>query len=176
MSIKSKIRTIENFPKPGIMFRDVSTLFSDPEGIKLIIDSFREQYGTREDIDFVVGIESRGFIVGSLIASAVNKGFIMIRKPGKLPGEVISQNYDLEYGKDSLELHKDAFPSGSGILIVDDLIATGGTAIAAISLVEKLEGTVSELAFIVDLPDLGGSEKITNNGYKVFHLTQFGGA
>ena len=176
MNIKSKIRTIKDFPKPGVMFRDVSTLFSDPDGIKMILDSFKEQYNTREDIDLIVGIESRGFIVGSLIASALNKGFVMIRKPGKLPGEILSQSYDLEYGKDSLEIHKDAFPVGSRILIVDDLIATGGTAIAAISLVEQLEGIVSELAFIVDLPDLGGSTQITNDGYKIFYLTQFEGA
>ena len=110
MNIKSKIRTIKDFPKPGVMFRDVSTLFSDPDGIKMILDSFKEQYNTREDIDLIVGIESRGFIVGSLIASALNKGFVMIRKPGKLPGEILSQSYDLEYGKDSLEIHKDAFP------------------------------------------------------------------
>jgi len=176
MNIKSKIRTIKDFPKPGVMFRDVSTLFSDPDGIKMILDSFKEQYNTREDIDLIVGIESRGFIVGSLIASALNKGFVMIRKPGKLPGEILSQSYDLEYGKDSLEIHKDAFPVGSRILIVDDLIATGGTAIAAISLVEQLGGIVSELAFIIDLPDLGGSKKITIDGYKILYLTQFEGA
>ena len=176
MRIRSKIRTIKDFPKPGVMFRDVSTLFSDPDGIKMILDSFKEQYSTREDIDLIVGIESRGFIVGSLIASAVNKGFIMIRKAGKLPGEILSQSYDLEYGKDSLEIHKDAFPVGSRILIVDDLIATGGTAIAAISLVEQLGGIVSELAFIIDLPDLGGSKKITIDGYKILYLTQFEGA
>ena len=176
MSIKSKIRAIKDFPKPGVMFRDFSTLFADPEGIKMILDSFKQKYSTREDIDLIVGIESRGFIVGSLIASVLNKGFVMIRKPGKLPGEVLSQSYDLEYGKASVEIHKDAFPSGSRILIVDDLIATGGTAIAAISLVEQLGGIVSELAFIIDLPDLGGSKKITIDGYKILYLTQFEGA
>jgi len=175
MSIKSKIRTIKDFPKPGIMFRDVSTLFSDAEGIKMIVNSFKETYDGRKDIDFIVGIESRGFIVGSLIASALDKGFIMIRKPGKLPSETLSISYDLEYGQDSVEIHKDAFPIGSRILIVDDLIASGGTALAAISLVEQLKGVVSELAFIVDLPDLGGSKKITNKGYKIFYLTQFEG-
>lgn len=175
MTIKSKIRSIKDFPKRGINFRDISTLFSDPEGIKILISSFYEEYKNRDDIDLIVGIESRGFIVGSLIAGALNKGFVMIRKPGKLPGKVLSKSYDLEYGKDSIEIHKDAFPIGSRVLIVDDLIATGGTAMAAISLVEKLEGVVSELAFIVDLPDLGGSKKITEDGYKMFHLVQFEG-
>ena len=175
MSIKSKIRTIKDFPKPGIMFRDVSTLFSDPEGISMIIESFRERVSGDTSIDFIAGIESRGFIVGSMIASVLNKGFIMIRKPGKLPGKVISQTYDLEYGQDSIEIHQDAFPEDSRILIVDDLIATGGTAMAAISLVEEMKGVVKELAFIVDLPDLGGTTKIIEKGYEVSHLVQFDG-
>ena len=175
MSIKSKIRTIKDFPKPGIMFRDISTLFSDAEGIKFIVNSFEEKYDSRDDIDYIVGIESRGFIVGSLIASVLNKGFIMIRKPGKLPGQTLSINYALEYGQDSIEIHKDAFPAVSRILIVDDLIESGGTALAATSLVEELKGVVSELSFIIDLPDLGGSKKITSKGYKIFCLTQFEG-
>ena len=175
MSIKSKIRTIKDFPKTGIMFRDVSTLFADPEGIRMLVDSFTREYESREDIDLIVGIESRGFIVGSLIANALNKGFVMIRKPGKLPGKVISQSYALEYGEDSVEIHQDAFPKGTRVLIMDDLIATGGTVAAAISLVEQLGGIVSELAFIVDLPDLGGSRKLMDEGYKVFSLTEFEG-
>jgi adenine phosphoribosyltransferase len=175
MGIKTKIRTIQDFPKPGVMFRDVSTLFSDSDGIRMIVDSFIKLYEHDNSIDYIAGIESRGFIVGSLVANALNKGFIMIRKPGKLPGKIISKSYDLEYGKDSIEIHEDAFPSGSRILIVDDIIATGGTALAAISLVEEMKGIVSKLAFIVDLPDLGGSKKIIENGYKLNCLVEFDG-
>ena len=116
MSIKSKIRTIKDFPKTGIMFRDVSTLFADPEGIRMLVDSFRREYELRKDIDLIVGIESRGFIVGSLIANALNKGFVMIRKPGKLPGNVLSESYKLEYGEDSVEIHEDAFLMARGFL------------------------------------------------------------
>jgi len=175
MSIKSKIRTIKDFPKTGIMFRDVSTLFADPEGIRMLVDSFKREYESREDIDLIVGIESRGFIVGSLIANALNKGFVMIRKPGKLPGNVLSESYKLEYGEDSVEIHEDAFSNGTRILVVDDLIATGGTMTAAISLVEKAGGIVSELAFIIDLPDLGGSKRIIDAGYNIFSLIEFEG-
>ena len=175
MSIKSKIRTIKDFPTPGVMFRDVSTLFADPEGIRILVDAFKKEYESREDIDLIVGIESRGFIVGSLIANALNKGFVMIRKPGKLPGHVLSESYKLEYGEDSVEIHEDAFSNGTRVLVVDDLIATGGTMTAAISLVEKAGGIVSELAFIIDLPDLGGSKRIIDDGYNIFSLIEFEG-
>jgi adenine phosphoribosyltransferase len=175
MTIRSKIKTIPNFPKEGIMFRDISTLISDPEGLQTVVKSFQDRYQNRDDIDLIVGVEARGFILGSLLAYALNKGFVMIRKPGKLPGHTISQEYQLEYGFDNLEIHSDAFTPDTKILLVDDLIATGGTIMAAVALIEKLGGMIIETAFIVDLPDIGGSKKLTDNGYKVFALTEFKG-
>ncbi len=175
MSIKSKIRTIPDYPIKGIRFRDISTLISDPEGLQLAIDQFVDRYKKIDDFDLIVGIESRGFIVGSALSYALKKGFVMVRKPGKLPGEVIAQEYKLEYGTDSLEIHVDAFNKGSKILLVDDLLATGGTVMAAIELIQKLGGTIFEIAFIIDLPDLGGREKLINKGYKIFNLTEFEG-
>ena len=175
MTIKSRIRTIPNFPKEGIMFRDISTLISDPEGLQMVVKNFQKRYQNRDDIDLIVGIEARGFIIGSLLAYALNKGFVMIRKPGKLPGHTITQEYQLEYGIDAMEIHSDAFAPDTKILLVDDLIATGGTIMAAVALVEKLGGIILETAFIVDLPDIGGSKKLKENGYKIFALTEFEG-
>ena len=175
MTINSKIRTIPNFPTKGIKFRDISTLISDSEGFNEVIETFRKKYENEKDFDFIVGIEARGFIVGSALAYALNKGFIMVRKPGKLPGKVSSVEYKLEYGTDRLEIHEDAFSSGSRVLLVDDLLATGGTVMASIKLIEDIGGVVTEIAFIVDLPDLGGSKKLKDKGYKVFSLTEFSG-
>ena len=175
MSIKSKIRTILDYPVKGIQFRDISTLISDPEGLQLVIKGLKERYETKNEFDIIVGIEARGFIVGSALAYSLKKGFAMIRKPGKLPGEVLSQEYQLEYGSDKMEIQSDAFMPGTKVLVVDDLIATGGTVISAIALVEKLGGIVTETAFIVDLPDLGGSQKLKQNGYNIFSLTEFEG-
>ena len=140
-----------------------------------IRDRFVDRYKKIDDFDLIVGIESRGFIVGSALSYALKKGFVMVRKPGKLPGEVITQEYKLEYGTASLEIHIDAFNEGSKILLVDDLLATGGTVMAAIELIQKLGGTIFEIAFIIDLPDLGGREKLINKGYKIFNLTEFEG-
>ena len=167
MPIKSKIRTVPDYPVKGIQFRDISTLISDPEGLQLVVKDLKERYETKNEFDIIVGIEARGFIVGSALAYSLKKGFIMIRKPGKLPGEVISQEYELEYGSDKMEIQSDAFLPGTRVLVVDDLIATGGTVISAIALVEKLGGIVTETAFIVDLPDLGGSQKLKQNGYNI---------
>ena len=175
MTIKSRIRTIPNFPKEGIMFRDISTLLSDPEGLQMVVKNFQKRYQNRDDIDLIVGIEARGFIIGSLLAYALNKGFVMIRKPGKLPGHTITQEYQLEYGIDAMEIHSDAFAPETKILLVDDLIATGGTIMAAVALVEKLGGIILETAFIVDLPDIGGSKQLKENGYNIFALTEFEG-
>ena len=175
MTIKSRIRTIPNFPKEGIMFRDISTLLSDSEGLQMVVKNFQKRYQNRDDIDLIVGIEARGFIIGSLLAYALNKGFVMIRKPGKLPGHTITQEYQLEYGIDKLEIHSDAFAPETKILLVDDLIATGGTIMAAVALIEKLGGIILETAFIIDLPDIGGSKKLKENGYKIFALTEFEG-
>ena len=175
MSIKSKIRTVLDYPVKGIEFRDISTLISDPEGLQLVIKSLQERYKRKNEFDIVIGIEARGFIVGSALAYSLKKGFVMIRKPGKLPGKVISQEYQLEYGSDKMEIHADAFIPGTKVLIVDDLIATGGTVMSAIALVEKLGGVVTEAAFIVDLPDIGGSKKLQDKGYNMFSLTEFEG-
>ncbi|GAB4389172.1 MAG: adenine phosphoribosyltransferase [Thermodesulfovibrionales bacterium] len=176
MPIKSKIRTIEDYPKKGIMFRDITTLIKDPVGFRLVIDNFTQRYITGETpFDMIVGIESRGFIIGGALSYTLGKGFVPIRKKGKLPGEKVSQEYSLEYGTDSVEIHKDALAQGARVLLVDDLLATGGTALAAAALIEKLGGVVAEMAFIVDLPDVGGRKRLEAKGYKVFALTEFEG-
>jgi adenine phosphoribosyltransferase len=172
--LKRKIRTVPHWPKQGIMFRDITTLVKDAEGFRKTIDSFVQRYLSRK-IDKVAAIESRGFIVGSALAHQLGKGLVLLRKPNKLPAEKISVEYALEYGTDKMEIHKDAVLPGENVLVVDDLIATGGTALAACQLVEKLGGNVVECAFIVDLPDLGGKKKLEDAGYKVFNLLEFEG-
>jgi adenine phosphoribosyltransferase len=171
-SIKSKIRTIPHFPKHGIMFRDITTLLKDANGLNEVIKALTERYKGM-DIDYVAGIESRGFILGGALAHQLGVGFIPIRKKGKLPAETVSYTYDLEYGTDTIEIHKDAIKQGDKVLLVDDLIATGGTAAAACKLIEKLGGKIVEAAFIVDLPDLKGKEKLKD--YPVFCLVEFEG-
>ena len=176
MPIKSRIRTIENHPKKGIMFRDITTLIKDPVGFRLVIDNLTQRY-IKGDINFdlIAGIEARGFIIGGALSYTLGKGFIPIRKLGKLPAEVVRHEYELEYGTDTVEVHKDAIIKGSRILLVDDLLATGGTALATAALIEKLGGTVTEMAFIVNLPDVGGYKKLRDKGYNVFFLTEFEG-
>jgi adenine phosphoribosyltransferase len=176
MTIKSKIRTIPDYPKKGIMFRDITTLIKDPVGFRLVIDNFTQRY-IKGDVDFdvIVGIESRGFIIGGALSYTLGKGFVPVRKKGKLPAEKISHEYELEYGTDIIEMHKDAITKGKKVLLVDDLLATGGTALAAAALVEKLGGVVSEMAFIVNLPDVGGEKKLKEKRYKIFSLTEFEG-
>ena len=172
--IKSKIRTIPHWPKQGVMFRDITTLLKDKEGFNHMIDLFVQRYKDKK-IDVVAGIESRGFITGAVLAHRLGVGFVLIRKPGKLPAETVSEEYQLEYGKDKIEIHKDAIEKGNKVLLVDDLIATGGTALAACNLIKKLGGEVVEASFIVDLPDLGGKRKLESAGYKVFNLVEFEG-
>jgi adenine phosphoribosyltransferase len=173
-AIKSKIRTIPHFPKQGIMFRDITTLLKDAQGFRKTVDEFVQRY-TGADIDVIVGLEARGFILGGAIAHQLGKGFVPIRKAGKLPGKKVSHEYTLEYGKDKIEVHEDAIKKGDRVLIVDDLLATGGTALAAAALVEKLGGVVTEMAFIVDLPEVGGRKKVEAAGYKAFSLVEFEG-
>ena len=176
MPIKSKIRTIPDYPKKGIMFRDITTLIKDPLGFRLIIDSFTQRYiEMANQFDVIVGIESRGFIIGGALSYTLGLGFVPIRKKGKLPAEKISHEYALEYGTDTIEIHKDAIGKGTRVLLVDDLLATGGTALASAELIEKLGGTVAEMAFIVSLPDVGGHKRLTQKGHKVFALTEFEG-
>lgn len=176
MPIKSRIRTVPDYPKKGIMFRDITTLIKDPVGFRLVIDNLTQRYiKGNVKFDVIVGIESRGFIIGGALAYTLGKGFVPIRKKGKLPAEKISHEYELEYGTDIIEIHKDAIKKGTKVLLIDDLLATGGTALASAALIEKLGGAVSEMAFIVDLPDVGGRKKLEAKGYKVFALTEFEG-
>ena len=176
MPIKSKIRTIPGHPKKGIMFRDITTLIKDPVGFRLVIDNLTQRY-IKGDINFdiIVGIEARGFIIGGALSYTLGKGFVPVRKMGKLPAEVVRHEYQLEYGTDTVEIHKDAIAKGVKVLLVDDLLATGGTALAAATLIEKLGGVVAEMAFIVNLPDVGGEKKLKEKGYKVYCLTGFEG-
>jgi len=176
MPIKSKIRTIPDYPKKGIMFRDITTLIKDPVGFRLVIDNLTQRYIKNEiDFDVIVGIEARGFIIGGALSYTLGKGFVPIRKIGKLPAEVVSHEYELEYGTDTVEIHKDAVANGDKVLVIDDLLATGGTALATAALIEKLGGKVAEMSFIVNLPDVGGEKKLKEKGYDVFFLTEFAG-
>ncbi|MBP9682241.1 MAG: adenine phosphoribosyltransferase [Bacteriovorax sp.] len=172
--IAKLIRTIPHYPKEGIMFRDITTLLKDPEGFKTTINLLAQKY-QNAPIDYIAGIEARGFILGAALAFSLGKGFIPVRKKGKLPGKTISQSYDLEYGSDTIEIHEDAIHQGASILLIDDLIATGGTAIGAITLIEKVGGKIFETAFVVDLPELGGAKKIADLGHRVFALCSFEG-
>ncbi len=172
MSIKDKIRTVPNWPIDGVMFRDITTLLQEPEIFRETCDLFYDRYKDIK-IDKIVGIDARGFIFGSVLAYKLNVGFVPVRKKGKLPYKSISASYSLEYGEDVVEMHEDAIEKGEKVLIVDDLIATGGTISAAVELVEKLGGDILECAFVVELPDLKGREKI--NRHKVFALTEFEG-
>ena len=174
MPIKSRIRTIPDFPKPGIMFRDITSLLQDAEGFKLTIDSLKERYQDK-DIDVIVGIEARGFILGAALAYVLGKGFVPIRKKGKLPGKTLSQDYSLEYGTDTIEIHEDALQKGSKVLILDDLLATGGTVFGAISLVKQAGAVIQECAFVVDLPEIGGSKRLEEEGIPYFKLVDFEG-
>ncbi len=176
MPIKSKIRTIPDHPKKGIMFRDITTLIKDPVGFRLVIDGLTQRY-IKGDVDFdvIVGIESRGFIIGGALSYTLCKGFVPVRKKGKLPAETVSHEYELEYGTDVIEMHRDAITKGEKVLLIDDLLATGGTALAAATLIEKLGGIVSEMAFIVNLPEVGGEKRLEEKGYKIFSLTEFEG-
>ena len=158
-ALKERIRHVPDFPKPGILFYDVTTLLRDADGFRMAIDSLVAPYRDRR-VDVVVGIESRGFILGAAVAEKLGAGFIPIRKPGKLPAKAIKETYDLEYGTDALEIHEDAVAKGQRILIVDDVLATGGTAAAAVQLVRKLGGELHGLAFLIELLFLNGREKI----------------
>lgn len=174
MPIRSKIRTVPHYPKQGIMFKDITTLLKDPVGFKLTVNELAHRYAGIK-IDKVAGIESRGFILGAPLAYLLDVGFVPIRKKGKLPAETIGHDYELEYGTDRIEIHVDAISPGENVLLVDDLIATGGTAEAAVKLIRSVGGELVECCFVIDLPDLGGSEKLKGHGYKVFSLCEFEG-
>jgi len=173
-TVKDYIRTIVDFPHEGIMFRDVTTLFADPRGFRMAVDQMLHPYAGQR-IDKVVGLEARGFILGGAIAHQLGTGFVPIRKKGKLPGATISQAYSLEYGEAVMEIHDDAIAAGERILLVDDLLATGGTAEAGISLIERLGGEIVSCSFIIDLPALGGRQKLEAMGMDVQILCEFDG-
>ncbi len=173
-SVKDYIRTIVDFPHEGILFRDVTTLFADPRGFRMAIDQMLHPY-TGQRIDKVVGLEARGFILGGAIAHQLSCGFVPIRKKGKLPGTTISEEYTLEYGEAIVEIHDDAIAAGETVLIVDDLLATGGTAEAGIKLLERLGAEIVGCAVIIDLPDLGGRRKLEQMGMDVHALCAFEG-
>ena len=173
-TVKDYIRTIVDFPHEGIMFRDVTTLFADPRGFRMTVDQMLHPYAGQR-IDKVVGLEARGFILGGAIAHQLGTGFVPIRKKGKLPGATISQAYTLEYGEAVMEIHDDAIAAGERILLVDDLLATGGTAEAGISLIERLGGEIVSCSFIIDLPALGGRQKLEAMGMDVQILCEFDG-
>jgi 5'-methylthioadenosine phosphorylase len=170
--LKDKIRTIPDFPKKGIMFRDITTLFQDRDSLRKVADMFYEKYKDSK-IDVIAGIESRGFILAGILAERLNTGLVLIRKPGKLPYETIKQEYSLEYGTDTVEMHKDSIKLGQKVLLVDDLIATGGTMCASINLVKKLGGQIVDCAFIIELEELGGIEKIKAEGVSSFSIVKF---
>jgi adenine phosphoribosyltransferase len=170
MDLKKHIRHVPDFPKAGILFYDITTLLKDAAGFKATIDLLATPY-TGQNIDVVVGIESRGFILGGAVAERIGAGFIPIRKPGKLPSRALKESYDLEYGKDALEIHHDAVERGQRVLIVDDVLATGGTAAAATQLVKKLGGDLHGLAFLIELIGLNGKAKLT--GERVYSVLQY---
>ncbi len=174
MSIKSLIRTIPDYPKKGIMFRDITTLFGDAEGLREVVDTLAGEFQD-QNIDVIAGIEARGFIIGPAVALALGVGFVPVRKKGKLPAKTVSVEYDLEYGSDIIEIHLDAIKPGQRVLILDDLIATGGTALAAIELIKKAGGVPVCCGFIIDLPDLGGADRIRAAGVPVFNMVEFEG-
>lgn len=172
--LRRYIRTIPDFPKPGILFRDVTTLFGDPRGFRMAVDRIVAPFAGRR-IDLVAGLEARGFILGGAVAHQLSAGFVPVRKAGKLPRAVLSEKYALEYGTAEMQIHDDAIAAGQSVLLVDDLLATGGTAEAGIRLVEGLGGDILGCAFLVDLPDLGGRARLEALGMEVHALVAFDG-
>jgi len=170
MDLKARIRHVPDFPKPGILFYDITTLLRDPTGLKVTIDRLATPY-VGQGIDLVIGVESRGFILGAPVAERIGAGFIPIRKPGKLPAKALKEVYDLEYGQDALEIHADAIAKGQRVLIVDDVLATGGTAAAAVKLVKKLGGDLHGLVFLIELLFLDGKAKLA--GEQVSSVLQY---
>lgn len=170
INLKEKIRDIPDFPQPGILFRDITTLLRDPEAFKYVIDSLTDRYKSLK-IDFVAAIEARGYMLGAPLAYHLGAGFIPVRKPGKLPWKTIKEEYELEYGKNTLELHTDAVTKGEKVLIIDDLIATGGSSLATKNLIERLGGEIVGFAFVVELTALKGRDLL--KGYDVFSLVQY---
>jgi adenine phosphoribosyltransferase len=174
MSIKSLIRTIPDHPKPGVQFRDITTLLKDPVGLRTSVEGLVKPFRGQK-IDKVVAIEARGFILGGAVAVNLGAGFVPVRKPGKLPHETIGKDYELEYGTDRIEMHTDAIAAGERVLLIDDLIATGGTAEAAIHVIEQSGGQLVGMGVVIDLPDLGGRKRIETLGHELVALCAFEG-
>jgi len=174
MDIKPLIRTIPDYPKPGIQFRDITTLLLDPDGVRSAVAQLSAPF-VGGQIQKVAGVEARGFIFGLAVAMELNVGFVPIRKPGKLPWETVGEDYKLEYGTDRVEVHRDAIQAAERVLLVDDLIATGGTAEAAIRVIERVGGVVEACAFVIELPDLGGRSRVETNGRRVLSICSFAG-
>ncbi len=172
--VKSRIRTIPDYPKPGILFRDITTLLGDAQGFRKAVDEMVQPYAG-SGIDKVAGIDARGFILGGAVAHQLSVGFVPIRKKGKLPWRTFGEDYALEYGVDTLEIHEDAVVKGHRVLVVDDLIATGGTAEAAVKLLQRIGATVVGCTFVIDLPELGGTKKLEALGVPVKALCTFEG-
>lgn len=171
-SIKEKIRAVEDFPKKGILFRDITTALREPDVMRKMVDCLYEHYKDKK-IDYIAGMESRGFIVGMPLAYKLNVGFIPVRKPGKLPAPTYKESYDLEYGTDTIEMHKDAIEEGKNVLIVDDLLATGGTAGAACRLMKQAKANIIGAAFWIELNGLGGREKLEQKNIEVYSMLQY---
>lgn len=174
MDLKDAIRSIPDYPKPGVMFRDITTLLGNPRALRVAIDGLVAPY-VGAGIDKVAGIEARGFVLGGAVAHQLSVGFAPVRKQGKLPWRTLRQEYQLEYGVDSVEMHEDALATGEKVLIIDDLIATGGTALAAVKLIEGLGATVVGASFVIDLPELGGMQKLRDLGLRPQALCAFEG-
>ena len=174
LDLKALVRSIPDYPKKGILFRDITTLIENPDGFRESVERLAEAHRGL-GITHVAGIEARGFIFGAGVAIAMGVGFVPIRKSGKLPGETIGQNYALEYGADTIEIHADVLESGDKVLLIDDLIATGGTAVAAVSLLRRTGAVVENAGFVIDLFDLGGAEKLKHMGVTVYKLIDFEG-
>jgi adenine phosphoribosyltransferase len=174
MDFAKAIRTIPDYPKKGIMFRDITTLLGNPRAFRAAVDALVQPYAGVK-IDKIAGIEARGFILGGAVAHQLSVGFVPVRKKGKLPHTVIGEDYDLEYGKDRVEIHADAVKPGDNVIVVDDLIATGGTAFAAIKLLQRAGAKVVGCAFVIDLPELGGADKLRALGQEVVSLVSFEG-
>ncbi|KLV04308.1 MULTISPECIES: adenine phosphoribosyltransferase [Photobacterium] len=172
--IKNSIKSIPDYPKPGILFRDVTSLMEDPEAYRATMQVLIDQYKDK-GITKVIGTEARGFLFGAPLALELGVGFVPVRKPGKLPREVIGESYELEYGQDTLEIHVDAIREGDKVLLVDDLLATGGTIEATTKLVRRLGGIVEDAAFVINLPDIGGEQRLQGIGLKVFSICDFDG-
>ena len=174
MPLKSRIRTIPDYPKPGIQFRDITTLLQDPFGFRKLVDDLVQPWAGNR-IDAVAAIEARGFIIGGAVAYQLSTGFIPVRKKGKLPWETIGQDYEMEYGTDRVEIHRDAVAEGQTVLVVDDLIATGGTALATVDLLRQAGAEIVGCSFVVELPDLGGRKRLEKEGLRVLTLVEFEG-